>query len=158
MNCGIERLTETIEAHGWAVVKIDADAQEPAYAYSVGLYKTFSHPEVIVFGLEVDVLQRIVNTIGGEVKARNRFEVTDSDDRVLEGYRCAFREVAAEAESAYMGLLIGYYGRQIPALHCIWPDREGLFPWQSGTSADFRARQPMLSEGPEAFAHAQPRG
>jgi hypothetical protein len=153
MNNGTERLRETIEAHGWAVVKIDADAQEPAYAYSVGLYKTFQHPEVIVFGLDLDVLHRMVNTIGEQVKQGQGFEVSDADDRVIEGYRCAFRQVAAAAEPAYMGILIAYYGHNVPALHCIWPDREGRFPWEVGTSLDFRQRQPMLSDGPEPFTH-----
>lgn len=157
MNHGIEQLAETIKARGWAVIKIDADAQEPAYAYSVGLYKTFHHPEVIVFGLGLEVLYRIVNTIGEQVKEGQRFEVSDTDDRVLErGYRCAFRLVAADAELAYMGILINYYGNAVPALHCIWPDREGRFPWEAGTSSDFRQRQPMLSDGPEPFTHAYP--
>jgi hypothetical protein len=156
MNSGTERLAEAIEVHGWAVVKVDADVREPAYAYSVGLYKTFRHPEVIVFGLDLEVLHGIVNTIGEAVKAGQHFEVTDADDRVLEGYRCAFREVAAAAEPAYLGILIGYYRHEVPALHCVWPDREGRFPWQTGTSADFRERQPMLSEGPESFTRAHP--
>jgi hypothetical protein len=156
MNNGMVRLAKTIEAHGWAVVKIDPDAQEPGYAYSVGLYKTFDHPEIIVFGLDLDVLHRIVNAIGEEVKAGQRFEVTDADERVLDGYRCAFRQVAPAAEPAYMGILIGYYGHEVPALHCIWPDREGRFPWQAGTSSDFRQQQPMLSDGPEPFTQGHP--
>jgi hypothetical protein len=152
----MERVAEAIDACGWAVVRIDAEAQEPAYAYSVGLHSTFAHPEVIVFGLDLDVLHRIVNTIGEAVKTGERFEVGDADDRVLEGYRCAFREVAAAAESAYMGILISYCGHEVPALQCIWPDREGRFPWQVGVDAEFRERQPMLSEGPEPYTHSHP--
>lgn len=158
MNNGMERLGETIEAHGWAVVKIDADAHEPDYAYSVGLYKTFHHPEVIVFGLDLDVLHQIVDTIGEQVKEGQRFGISDADARVMEGYPCAFRQVAAAAEPEYMGILIGYYGHNVPALHCIWPDREGRIPWEVGTSSDFRQRQPMLSDGPEPFTHARSTG
>ncbi len=149
-------VTSKIEEHGWAVVNVDGDATLPAYSYSVGLYKTFSHPEVIVFRLEPAVRQQIINTIAQAVRGGRRFSENETTDQILIGHQCAFRLVAPAAEATYMGAALGYYGREVPALHCIWPDQAGRFPWERGTSADFRALQPMLSEGPEPYTHTNP--
>lgn len=145
-----------IDQHGWAVVNVEGDDSQPTYSYSVGLTKAFNHPEVIAFGLAPDVLQQIVNTIGREVKGGRQFSENETSDLVLTGYTCAFRKVAPAAESNYMPAVTEYYGHEVPALHCIWPDREGRFPWQRGTSAEYRKLQPMLAEGPEAFTHTRP--
>lgn len=146
-----------IGEHGWAVVNVEGDESEPGYAYSVGLYESFAHPEVIVFGLAPAVLRQIINVIGAEIRQGLRFSDTDTTNRVLTGYECAFRSVAPAAEDAYMGAVIDYYDGEVPALHCIWPDSAGRFPWDQGASADYRRLQPMLSEGPEPYSHTRPR-
>src|SRR5690606_14606919 len=138
-------VAEKIREHGWAVVNVEGDDASPPFSYSVGLHETFFHPEVIVFGLPLATLQQILNAIGTAIRRGERFSEGDTTDRVLDGYPCAFRRVAPAAEAAYMGMVLDYYGSAIPAIHCIWPDGEGRFPWEHGTSADFRRLQPMLS-------------
>ena len=145
-----------VQEHGWAVVNVETDVDLPTYSYSVGLYKTFSHPEVIVFGLAPSVLQQIINTIGQMVRDGHRFSANETTDQILVGNECAFRLVAPGAEAKYMGTAVGYYGGEVPALHCIWPDQAGRFPWEHGTSAIYRTLQPMLSEGPEPYTHTRP--
>jgi hypothetical protein len=145
-----------ISEHGWAVVNVEGDEAQPAYSYSVGLSKAFDHPEVIAFGLSQAVLQQIINTIGQRVRAGHRFSDKETSEDVLTGYACAFRKVAPAALSNYMPAVVEYYGHEVPALHCIWPDREGRYPWQRGTSPEFRVLQPMLSDGPEPFTHTRP--
>jgi hypothetical protein len=137
-------------------VNVEGDDAQPTYSYSVGLTKAFNHPEVIVFGLAPDVLQQIINNIGRAVQGGQQFSENETSNEVLSGYTCAFRQVATAAESRYMPAVAEYYGHGVPALHCIWPDREGRFPWQRGASAEYRKLQPMLSEGPEPFTHTRP--
>jgi len=36
------------------VIKVGADDAEPAFAYSLELYEMFQHPELILFGLDLD--------------------------------------------------------------------------------------------------------
>jgi hypothetical protein len=45
---------------------------EPAFAYTTGLYKTFGHPELICFGLRHEVMHGMLNICGDRVKAGER--------------------------------------------------------------------------------------
>lgn len=152
----IDPVAGKIAKHGWAVVNVDGDAEVPNYSYSVGLYETFRHPEVIVFGLATTICQQIINAIGEKVRTGTKFSANEVSKEVLEGYSCAFRAVAPAAEHAYMGVGIDHYGHTMPALHCIWPDKEGRFPWERGTTPDYRRLQPMLSDGPEPHTTVRP--
>jgi hypothetical protein len=150
-------LEPIIERHGWAVLQVESpDETRPNWAYSIGLMKSFGHPEVIAFGLPSHVLEGVINGIGEAVRVGKRFTDGSMSGDVIEGYSCAFREAATAAVQHYMGAAVRYYGRVMPALHCIWPDKQGRFPWQTGTSPEYRRLQPMLHEGPEPFTHVAP--
>ena len=63
-----ERKTHAdIKEFGWHVLLIPEDEQGPAFAYSVGLQKTFNHPEILVLGLDINLMHRMVNGIGDRV-------------------------------------------------------------------------------------------
>jgi Domain of unknown function (DUF4262) len=149
-------LPPLIRNHGWAVIRVEPQGEEPGYAYTIGLMQTYEHPEVIVFGLPLETMHDILNEIGTQVGAERRFAPGEMASGIIEGFDVAFRAVAPGARSAYMGLGIDYYGRDFPALHCLWPDRDGRFPWDLGASADFRRLQPMLSDGPEPSITTRP--
>lgn len=157
MSTADRAIAETIQKYGWAVVRVEESQDEPGFAYSVGLYANWEHPEIIVFGLPLDIIQEIVNTIGDQVRHGARFLADSTSAAVLEGYECAFRKVSPAAYDRYMGTAVRFYnGREFPALHCIWPDSSGRFPWDPETTTAYRRLQPMLSEGPEPYTHTRP--
>lgn len=152
----LEDLKEKIQKFGWGVVNVDESGKEPRYSYTVGLESAFRHPEVIVFGLEAEKAQRLLNVIGGEVRNGRHFDAMTMADDLLEGFTCAFRLAAPAAVRAYMGLATRVSGREITVLHCIWPDKHGHFPWEAGASEGYRRLQPMLADGPEAATFQKP--
>lgn len=156
MQMGDEVLSSTIETHGWAVVLVEGTETEPNYAYSVGMFKRFEHDEVIVFGLSPSVMQDLINVIGNEIRGGRRFTAFSKSAEILVGATCDFRPVAPVAVHAYMGRAVRFYGEEFPAIHCIWPDRFGYFPWDSGTDPEYRRMQPMLSDGPEPHTSVKP--
>ena len=50
-----------LEQHGWFVMKVGAGDGEPAFAYSLGLFENFNHPEIILFGLDLDTMHTLIN-------------------------------------------------------------------------------------------------
>ena len=50
------KLLQDVAEVGWHVVLIAEEAGTPGWAFSVGLYHTFRHPEVVVFGLPLELL------------------------------------------------------------------------------------------------------
>jgi hypothetical protein len=51
-------ISKTWLAYGWHVVKILEKHETPGWAFSVGLYKNFNHPEIVVFGLNDEVAHK----------------------------------------------------------------------------------------------------
>ena len=57
-----QQIKECIEEFGWFVGMFESTNNEPSFAYTIGLWKTFSHPEIISFGLPIETLQTILNS------------------------------------------------------------------------------------------------
>src|SRR5215208_2924013 len=64
-----EKLVADVKEYGWHVVKILEKDETPGWAFSVGLYKNFNHPEIVVFGLNDEVAHSLINAIGDVVRA-----------------------------------------------------------------------------------------
>ena len=67
------KLASDVEEFGWHVALIPEDEEGPAFAFSIGLFRKFGHPEVVVFGLGIEAMHEIVNLIGEEVRRGRRF-------------------------------------------------------------------------------------
>jgi len=137
-----------IQSHGWHVVKVFSRQNEkgPEWAFSVGLLHSFGHPEVIVFGLPLDICMRVVNAIGEQVRAGKRFTTDGEYDDILNApYRCAFRPVEQKYYREYVGYAQWFYeDTPFPLAQCFWPDKAGRFPWDAACSHSIREAQPLL--------------
>ena len=146
-DAGDEKLLADVQEHGWQVVLIEADAEGPGFAFSVGLYETFGHAEVILFGLEVGIMHRLINAIGEQVRAGDRYEHLDEADDLLESENVCFRTVERRHYREYLGCALWFYqGDQFPALQCFWTDAESRYPWHPKCSRAIVALQPNLSD------------
>ncbi len=141
------KLLADVEGHGWHVLGVEEDEEGPAFAYSIGLYYNFKHPEVIVFGLPVRVMHLIINAVGEEVRSGKRFEHWDESDDVLDGYQVAFRTVEPRHYREFLGFARWFYrGDDFPVLQCVWPDSQHRYPWHPECKATLSHRQPLLSD------------
>jgi len=117
------------------------------FAYSIGLFHTFRHPEIIIFGLAVKVLHAVINAIGEQVSKGSRFEHLDEAGEVLEGYNVCFRTVERKHYPEYLGYARWFYqGDDFPVLQCVWPDSQQRYPWHGNFSENLAGRQPLLSD------------
>ena len=46
----------------------------PGWAYSIGFYRTFNHPEIVVFGLNSQLMHSIINSVGDDIRDGKSFE------------------------------------------------------------------------------------
>lgn len=135
-----------IEQYGWHVVLVLAQESEPAFAYTIGLYESFRHAEVIIFGLSLDLMHDILNVIGKAIRAGMVFASGTESSAILDGYHCAFRAVSAQWYPKYMGVALDYYSTTtFPVVQCFWPNKDGLYPWDERISAAWSRRQPVLA-------------
>jgi len=54
-----QKLLDDVAEYGWHVIKVLDQPDAPGWAYSVGLFQNFGHPEIMVFGLDLDLMQLI---------------------------------------------------------------------------------------------------
>ena len=140
------KLHSDVEEFGWHVVLIPEDDEGPAFAYSVGLFENLGHPEIVVLGLDLDVMHRLINLIGEEVKRGRRLADGEVVSGILDGYDVRFLDVARRHYPERFGYARRYYkGDDFSVLQCLWPDRRGHFPTDPGFPESLRARQHSLA-------------
>lgn len=135
-----------VKTAGWHVVKVPEAEGTPGWAFSIGLHHTFGHPEVVVFGLPLEVMHEAINTLGAAVREGAIFEAdTRHDDVAFAGVACAFRTVQRRWYAPFLGYATWFYrGKTFPALQCFWPDKAGRFPWEASGDSRVEQLQPLL--------------
>ena len=142
-----QKVLSQIEEFGWNVTNVFHREGEPGpeWSFSTGLFHTFKHPEIVIFGLELDNMQGIINNIGLAVKTGSKFEPGTEYQEILAKCGCQFRAVDRTNFKAYLGWAIWYYnGDPFPVLQCYWPDRAGFYPWDPECDAGVVSLQPLL--------------
>jgi hypothetical protein len=141
------KLLADVNEHGWHVIGVMESREGPAFAYSIGLYRSFSHPELILIGLPVPVMHKIINVAGEKTRSGECFEHLAEDDDILQGYSVSFRTFARRHYREYLGFARWFYqGDEFPVLQCVWPDSQHHYPWHPQAQPAFAERQPVLSD------------
>ncbi len=126
---------------------IPEDGEGPAFAYTLGLFHSFGHAEVLVMGLPLEAAHKVLNLIGNKVKAGRRYTFGQESAGLLEGQWLTFRIIKPENYDEMLGRAVRFYGGQgFPALQCFWPDASGGFPWQEGFDEEWSGQQWLLFE------------
>jgi hypothetical protein len=138
------RVLNDVAVSGCHVIKVMEDASGPGFAYSVGLFHNFDHPEILIVGLDLDLMHGIINNLRDDIRSGARFESKRRVAGILEGFDCEFRDVAASHYRGLLGCALWLYGgTDFPALQCVWPDMKGHFPWEADFNAKLKSRQPI---------------
>jgi len=139
------KLLGDIERVGWSVLGIEGDEEGPGFAYSLGIFHTLNHPEILIMGLRMTTAQQLINDIGVAVRAGRRFEAGARSDDFAEGFPLVFVAVAPQWYRKYVGYARWFYrGSTFPLLQCVWPDKQGLFPWEAEYDSRFFQLQRIL--------------
>ena len=150
-NCRDDKLTiSNIEKFGLSVIIIEATDYLPSFAYSIGLWQKFKHPEIICFGLRNETLQSIINNVADIVKSGRTIEENRIYNDIFESSRAEFLKVDERNLSDYFGTVIDFYNsKEFPALQLVWTDRKDKFPWEADFEKEIIYRQPLLDRNAE---------
>ena len=84
-----DRIIADIEKYGLSVIILDATEYLPSFAYSIGLWQKFKHPEIICFGLTTKTLGCLINDVADLVKSGKTIQINRKYDDFLEKKRCS---------------------------------------------------------------------
>jgi hypothetical protein len=145
-----EKIAADVETHGLAVLLVAADEDAPKFAYSVGLWRNFKHPEILVFGLNEELSGWMLNDLAGRIRAGEQCETGKEYEGLLEGYNCVFREAPRDCYPDYFGYAMNFYQtNDFPALQLVWPDKAHRWPWDMEFQPSWIWQQPLLEHWPE---------
>jgi hypothetical protein len=137
-----------IRAEGFHIVGVfPREGEEgPDWGFSIGLFHSFGHPEVIVCGLPLKTCESVVSIIGKQVKAGSRYETGEVYNDILEEpYRCTFNQVDPSQYREHVGYALWFYNPdRFPLIQCFWADDKGRFPWDEGCEDYVKNSQPLL--------------
>jgi len=142
-----QAIIKAVAAHACFHAGIRASSNVSQYMFSIGLWQTYSHPEVICFGLSDALLDYILQQVHAAIRAGQTFMHGRDYEGFIEGYPIRFLPALPAKASAYMGYCDWYYCRsrqQYEALQIVWPDNYDKWPWQKEYRADWAFFQPLL--------------
>ncbi|MBA2079490.1 MAG: DUF4262 domain-containing protein [Rhodanobacter sp.] len=143
-----QKVLDDIAKFGWHCISIFAEGEEAEYSFTVGLFQSFGHPELIIFGLAPQVAHQILCIAADAARSGHPLDLAQPSDALVNNYLCCFTQVPASAYQAYVGFGRWYYGgNAFPLYQVVWPSREGLYPWHPQAAPEFRATQPVIAVG-----------
>lgn len=138
-----------IREHGWFGTRVvDLEKQETDFTYSTGFYHSLGHPEIIVFSLPKQVSHDILWDIYRDIREGNVPKPETRLPGIFGNHQAVLLPVSRDFYAEYLGWSRWFYrGDDFPCLQLVWPDRAGLFPWQSEFDPAFARDQPDLTGG-----------
>lgn len=139
------KIAKEIEQYGWTVIALDATDYLPSFAYTLGLWKNYQHPEIIAFGLPVTMLHTVLNEAGNMIQSGQKLELQKQYSEFFENGQACFIPVHDDNFSDYFNYAIELNGTKVfPACELIWTDRNLKFPCEEGFEVEFKFKQPLL--------------
>ena len=141
----LEKTKLNIEKFGIQVIMVSSTDYLPSFAYSIGLKKTYNHPEIICFGLSNSLGHQIINDVAEIIKKGEVIESGKVYSEIFENSRATFLKVDKINIADYFGAGLNFYeNEEFNALQLIWTDRNDRFPWENNFEEDFLFKQPLL--------------
>jgi len=144
----VARARADVEKFGWHVVALKGEG-ELGFLYTVGLWQTYKHPELLVFAASEDPSPFLgfVAKLANRIAEGETLRIGGTVEGAFGDLAGATRAVLPRWLLSFVGIAAVYYGNvDFPVTQLYWPDRAGLFPWQSGFDADLFAAQPLLDQ------------
>jgi hypothetical protein len=132
-----------IDADGFQIVLLPPD--RPIWAFTIGLQESFDQPEVMVIGVPGQMLHQMVINLAHFVAAGESISAGLRTSEVLQNLECELRPVDPVWYDVLLRPLKEFYGaKPFTVLQCLWPDKQGKFPFDEDFNEALRARQPYL--------------
>lgn len=136
-----------IAKFGWSVIGVFPTAEEPGvpFSYTVGLSGK-GLPELAMYGLPVRTGHQLLNMVARQmVDAGVPLATGQRIENVLENDVALV--AVAMTNTTDLNLVREVYGSVAAAVQLCWPDRDGLLPWEQGSSVGDDV-QPVYGEVP----------
>jgi len=135
-----------IREHGWFRTNIFDDEDEPGFSYTTGYWLNAAQPELIMFGMKTAV-HDVFWDLYRDAVAGVPLTIGKRTNGVFGNLPAYVFTVSKRFYENHLGWNRWFYaGDEFPCVQIVWPDREGVFPWEQGFDQAFAGRQVDLTE------------
>lgn len=136
-----------IREHGWFNTSVSGDDEGSGFSYTSGLWVNARQPEVIMFSMKREIAHDVFWDLFRDAQAGQGLKQGVQTDQVFANFPAYVFPVAKRYYREYLGWNRWLYaGDDFPCLQIVWPDRDGVFPWQAGFDPKFADDQPDLTD------------
>jgi hypothetical protein len=150
----LEQQAALVQEHGFAIVNVFGGGS--GFSYTQG-FRTFDHPDILLFGIGPDAGNEILWNVFNRVKAGEHFEPGQRYAGIFAGFDAAFVPVHHTNRLQMCKVTEALYKTgEFDVLQLVYPDRNGKFPWEADVDPAFRRSlalfdKPYMSEPPGPF-------
>ncbi len=143
-----DKANKDIQKNGCHIIHTESCEKHPSFTYTIGMERTSKRADVVVTGMEKDTAHFLVNEYNSGIKVGETFEEGQFYDDFLEDVQITFKAIdKAHYETHFTHAQWLYEGSDFRMLHFIWPDMNGLWPWDKKAKKGYRRLMPRLYIG-----------
>jgi hypothetical protein len=150
MDKAEQKIFDDVKKYGVHIMQVFGDDECPEFSYTIGLYKSYKHPEVIIIGLKNELSKILLNNMNDDIKNGKKYLPGQFYNGILDDFPCYFGTASPANEDFPTGFASWYYrGVDFPLLQCVAPTVKGIFPWEDNFPENARFYFPLLVEPPK---------
>jgi len=150
MDKAEQKIVDDVKRYGVHIMQVFGDEEFPEFSYTIGLYESYKHPEVIIIGLKNDLSKVLLNNVNYDIKNGKEYLPGQFYNGVLDDFPCYFGTASPTNQDFPTGFANWYYkDKDFPLLQCVCPTVKGKFPWDEDFPEDARFYFPLLIKPPK---------
>ena len=156
----LQDIQRNIESVGWHMVVIPEEANSPTIVYTIGLFESFSHPELIMMGMPYHPMLQILGAISNIIQQNKKVweHGEQSKDFLQNDVPIVFASVKSkDYVTRFMQTGVQYYEKYgkrneaendllFPVMQILWPDEDQHFPHEAECKYSIKYKQPVLAD------------
>jgi hypothetical protein len=105
-----EKLNYNVKTYGLQVQHVFGDESGPNFSYSIGLFETYKHPEILIIGLSQSLCQIVINNMAEDIKNGKQYLPLKFYTDILDDFDCYIVQVDQSNNGEYVVQAEQYYG------------------------------------------------
>jgi len=142
-----QKILDDIELHQFNIAITSKDQYLPSYAHTIGLFKNYNHPEIIIFGLENENMHQILNTLVTKIQNGKDYEPGNNYTNIVPNSPIKLLPIKKEYYPDYFKYANWFYDNtfDFPAYQLVWADKNKKYPWDEAFNESIKFKQPLLN-------------
>lgn len=136
-----------VKADGFFRAEVFGEDIMPGFSYSTGFWVSTGQPEILMFSKKGELAHDVFWGIFRLAQANTPLSLGKATDQVFANRTAFAFPIAKKFYANYLGWCCWFYGGDdFPCLQIVWPDSEGVFPWEAKFDPELAGNQPDLTE------------